>query len=124
MERGDVARWLQDYVEAWKSYDREAILALFADQVQYRYRPYDHPVIGSQAVADSWLSDADEEGSYDAAYQPIAVDGEYAVATGSSTYTHPDGSIRAIYDNCFVLRFDGEGRCLEFVEWYMKRPDA
>ena len=27
MERADVARWLGDYVEAWKSYDPEAIRA-------------------------------------------------------------------------------------------------
>jgi hypothetical protein len=26
------------------------------------------------------------------------------------------------YDNCFVMRFDSDGRCREFTEWYMKRP--
>ena len=27
-----------------------------------------------------------------------------------------------VYDNCFVMRFDGDGRCREFTEWFMKRP--
>lgn len=132
MDRGAVARWLRDYVEAWKSYDREAIVALFADEVHYRYHPYDQPIVGSQAVADSWLGEGDhpeasardEPGTYDAAYQPFAVEGNGAVAIGSSTYTNPDGSIRAIYDNCFLIRFDDNGRCVEFVEFFMERPGA
>jgi len=44
------------------------------------------------------------------------------VVTGSSTYTDPDGSLRTIFDNCFVIRFDSEGRCTEFTEWFMERP--
>jgi ketosteroid isomerase-like protein len=126
MERGDVDSWLRDYIEAWKSYDRDRILALFADDVECRYEPYSEPVRGAAAVADSWVAEdrVDEPGTYDAAYRAIAVDGEVAVATGSSTYFNPDGSIRAIYDNCFLMGFDAEGRCREFTEWYMKRPDA
>jgi hypothetical protein len=27
-----------------------------------------------------------------------------------------------IYDNCFVMRFDSEGRCREFTEYYVRRP--
>ena len=27
-----------------------------------------------------------------------------------------------VYDNCFVMAFDAEGRCREFTEWYVERP--
>jgi ketosteroid isomerase-like protein len=133
LERADVARWLSDYIEAWKSYDRDQIEALFSDDVKYRYHPYDEPVEGRRAVVESWLgegdhegaSERDEEGTYDASYEPVAVDGDVAVATGSSTYAkEPGGPIDEIYDNCFVMRFDGEGRCREFTEWFAKRPAA
>jgi hypothetical protein len=132
MERGDVARWLRDYIEAWKSYDRDAIVALFADEASYQYHPWDEPIIGSQVIADSWLGegtyadeegwDKDDPGSYDAAYVPYAVEGDRAVAIGSSTYTNPDGSIRTIYENCFLIRFGEDGRCTEFTEFFMERP--
>jgi len=133
LERADVARWLSDYIEAWKSYDRDQIEALFSDDVRYRYHPYDEPVEGRRAVVESWLgegdhegaSERDDEGTYDASYEPVAVDGDVAVATGSSTYAkEPGGSIDEIYDNCFVMRFDGQGRCREFTEWFAKRPAA
>ena len=131
MDRSDVARWLAAYVEAWKSYDRGQIEALFSEDVRYRYHPYDEPIAGRDAVVDSWLGEGDHEGAstrdelgtYDAFYEPVAVDGDVAVATGTSTYVvEPGGAIDAVYDNCFVVRFDDEGRCREFTEWYVKRP--
>jgi ketosteroid isomerase-like protein len=124
MERAEVARWLTDYVEAWRTYDRERIGALFAEQAAYRYHPYDEPIVGRNAIVESWFDEPDEPGSYDAAYEPVAIDGDLAVAAGSSTYTGPDGSIRAVYDNCFVMRFEADGLCREFTEWYIERPDA
>ncbi len=128
-----VTAWLDAYVAAWKSYDREQIGALFSDDVKYRFHPYDEPVQGREAVVESWLGEGehegapgrDDEGTYDASYRPVAVDGDVAVAIGTSTYTRgPGGPIDEVYDNCFVIRFDGDGRCREFTEWFMKRPGA
>jgi len=133
VDTATVAAWLDAYVAAWKSYDSEAIGALFTDDVKYRFHPYDDPVEGREAVVESWLGEGgregapgrDEEGTYNASYRPIAVDGDVAVASGSSTYTRgPGGPIDEIYDNCFVMRFDADGRCREFTEWFMKRPGA
>lgn len=125
-DRAHVDKWLDDYVDAWKSYDREQIAALFSDDVVYRYHPYDEPIRGREAVVESWRGEGDHEaassrdmeGTYDATYRAVAVDGDVAVATGASTYTDPE----AVYDNCFVLRFDAEGRCREFTEWFVERP--
>ena len=126
MERADVQRWLDDYIAAWKSYDRAAIAALFSEDVSYRYHPYDEPVRGRDAVVAAWLGEGDqgvastrdEPGTYDASYAPVAIDGDVAVAVGTSTYTSPE----ATYDNCYLMRFDGNARCSEFTEFFMKRP--
>jgi hypothetical protein len=131
MDRVDVDEWLDAYVAAWKSYNREEIAALFGADVVYRYHPYDEPVRGRDAVVSSWLgedepegaSTRDPEGTYDATYRVVALDGDVAVATGTSTYlTSPGGPIDKVFDNCFVMRFDAAGRCREFTEWYIQRP--
>ena len=123
--------WLEDYVAAWLSYDREQIGALFSDDVEYRYHPSDEPISGRDAVVAAWLgedpsgpgSTRDDPGTYEAAYQPVAVDGDVVVATGTSTYREaPGGPVVRVYDNCFVIRFDDAGRCREFTEYYLKRP--
>jgi ketosteroid isomerase-like protein len=128
--REDVDRWLADYVEAWMTYDRDKVEALFAEDISYRYHPADEPITGRDAVVESWLGDGDhadassrdEPGTYEAAYQAIAVDGDVAVATGTSSYREePVGPNVRVYDNCFVMRFDAEGRCSEFTEWFVLR---
>jgi ketosteroid isomerase-like protein len=130
MDKAAVDEWLRAYVAAWKSFDREGIGALFADDVRYRYHPYDEPVTGRAAVVASWLGEGENEGAstvdppgtFDVEYHAVAVDGDVAVATGSSRYHEtPGGPLKEVFDNCFVMRFDADGRCREFTEWYMKR---
>ncbi|MGA6946749.1 MAG: nuclear transport factor 2 family protein [Solirubrobacterales bacterium] len=133
MLREDVDRWLKDYVAAWKSYDRGQIEALFAEDISYRYQPEDDAIEGRAAVVESWLGEGDhadastrdEPGTYDAAYRAVAVDGQVAVATGMSSYREsPDGPVARVYDNCFVMQFDSEGRCREFTEWFIQRKKS
>jgi ketosteroid isomerase-like protein len=133
VDKTEVDRWLQACVEAWKAYDRDLIGELFAEDVKYRYHPYDDPLEGRDAVVRSWLGEAahagasarDEKGTYDAAYEAVAVDGDVAVATGSSSYlSGPGGPVQTVYDNCFVMGFDSAGRCREFTEWYIQRPGS
>ena len=133
MDRLDADRWLAAYIAAWKTYDQEQIAALFTHDVAYRYHAYDEPVRGRDEVVKSWLGEGehagvstrDPDGTYDATYRTIAVDGDVVVATGNSMYrATPEGPIDKVYDNCFVMRFDATGKCREFTEWYIQRPDA
>lgn len=132
MDKAVIDRWLAAYVQAWKTYDRDQIAALFAEDVSYRYHPYDDPVVGREAVVESWLGDGatvgsstrDEEGTYDATYRAIAVDGDVAIATGFSSYREePSGPVVKVFDNCFVMHFDSAGRCRDFTEWFIQRPN-
>ena len=132
MDADQVNGWLGDYVAAWKSYDPNEIAALFSENVEYRYHPYDEPIRGRDAVVESWVSGGglaegstrDEEGTYDATYETVAVDGDVAVAVGTSSYSaEPGGPTEHLFHNCFVMRFDAEGRCREFTEYFIERPN-
>ena len=122
MRGEDVSDWLGRYVAAWKSGERREIEALFGNDARYRYHSYDEPLVGQAAIADSWLDDPDEPGTFDASYECFAADGNAAVAIGTSTYFKADGDVDRVYDNVFVLCFETGGRCSEFTEWYVKRP--
>jgi ketosteroid isomerase-like protein len=124
MERHDVQRWLDEYVRAWETYDREAIGALFAEDAQYRYHPWDEPLVGRAAIIEDWLVEPDAPGSIRAHYEPYVVGGDHAVATGTSVYLEDGESVRATYFNCYLLRFDAEGRCNEFTEFFMEQPSG
>lgn len=131
MDQETAREWLDRYVEAWMSYDPGDIARLFSENVAYRYHPYDEPIRGRDAVVASWLGESaspdastrDAPGTYEAEYSPVAVDGDTVVATGTSRYRDvPGGPVVRAYENCFVMRFDGEGRCREFTEYYIRRP--
>ena len=119
MTRDDVQRWLDAYVEAWRTYDPAAIGDLFSVDVRYRYQPYLEPIVGRDALVADWVEDPDEA----ARYEPYAVDGDRAVAVGESRYFEGDGSLRTIFHNCWLLRFDADGRCAEFVEFWREVPE-
>ncbi len=87
--------WLDGYIAAWKSYDPVAIGALFSEGATYRYHPEDAPVVGRAAIVAEWLQDRDAAGTYDARYEPLAIDGDAHVAVGWSRYTEtPGGAVR------------------------------
>ena len=120
MDRATFQAWLDRYVEAWRSNDRDAILPLFTTDAEYRYHPWDEPLRGRDAIADDWLEAPDVPDSWSAEYHPFAIDGDVAVATGVSRYLTEDRStVDRTYHNVFLCRFDGEGRCREFTEFFM-----
>jgi SnoaL-like protein len=123
MTHDDVQRWLERYVAAWTTYDTEAIGDLFSDEASYRYQPYSDPVVGREAIVASWLKEVDEPGTFDAHYDAWAVEDDLATGIGESRYMDPDGSFRTLYHNVFLLRFDGHGKCTEFVEYFMELPE-
>ena len=123
MTHADVQRWLDRYIAAWSSYDPAAIGDLFGENAEYRYQPYSDPVVGREAIVKDWLENKDEPGSWSAHYDVWAFDGERASAIGESRYTNPDGSFKTLYHNHFAMRFDGHGRCVEFIEYFMELPE-
>ncbi len=122
-----VQHWLDDYREAWLSYDGAAIAALFSADVEYRYHPWDEPVRGRESIVQAWLapegsaSGRDEPGTYDGEYEPWLVAGDQAVAVGRSFYWTDAArtNLEQTFHNCWLLRFDLDGRCREFTEYYI-----
>jgi ketosteroid isomerase-like protein len=113
----DVQSWLDRYVAAWRSNDPGLIGALFTEDVVYRFRPYEDPVTGRDAVVAAWLESPDEPDSWTAGYRVWSVTDDRAATTGVTRYT--DGSV---FHNVFLLRFR-DGACCEYTEWFVS-PDA
>ncbi|HLA16185.1 MAG TPA: nuclear transport factor 2 family protein [Candidatus Limnocylindrales bacterium] len=129
MTRADVQRWLDRYVAAWKSYDAGEIADLFSSDAEYRYHPWDDPVSGREAIVADWIapdgnaSSRDAEGTYDAAYEAWAVDGDRAVAVGTSDYFTDASRTKRDrrYHNVYLLEFDADGRCRSFTECFIEQ---
>jgi len=123
LDKEGVAQWLAAYVRAWQSYEPDAIGALFSEDATYAWHPWDEePVRGRAAIVGAWLRDKDAPGTFQAEYEPLAIDGDVVVATGLTRYLGSSGAVEREYYNCFVMRFDEQGRCTSFTEWFMQTP--
>ena len=124
MDRQAFQNWLDRYVEAWKTYDEQKIADLFSDDVLYKYSPQDEGLKGRDAVVQSWLDEKDDPDTYDARYEVLAIDGDTHVANGWSRYFDgPGGNLRDEYFNVYVCKFDANGRCREFIEYWIQNRD-
>ncbi len=122
MDRTGFAHWLDRYVDAWRLNDPVAIGDLFSPDVRYAYDPFGEAVVGRNAVIESWRDDPDAPGSWAADYEVLATDGDTFVAHGRTRYLTDDRSaVDREFANVFVCRFDDDGRCREFTEYYMRR---
>ena len=120
LDRAAFQDWLDRYVAAWKSYDPTAIGALFSTGATYRYHPEDEPLTGREAIVADWLDGQDPAGTYDAQYEPLAIDGEAHVARGWSRYFGADGEMRDEYWNIYLVHFDDAGQATSFTEWWIQ----
>ena len=123
MTRDDVQRWLDAYVDAWRTYDREAIGALFAEDARYAYQPYREPVVGRDAIVADWLDDPDAAGIMGGAIRAVCRRWRPRRGRRREPLPRDDGSLRTIFYNVWLLRFDGDGRCAEFVEYWRELPE-
>ncbi|HEY7793973.1 MAG TPA: nuclear transport factor 2 family protein [Gaiellaceae bacterium] len=114
-------RWLERYAVAWRSNDAETIGALFTDDAVYRWHPYDEGdavARGREAIVHAWLEEPDDPGSWEFTAEPLAITDGLGVARAVTTYTE-DG---IAYHNIFLVRLEDDGRCSDFVEYFMKAP--
>jgi ketosteroid isomerase-like protein len=122
-------RWLDAYSHAWLTYDLDEIGALFTDDAEYRWHPWDEGdtvARGRSQIVAAWLANRDRAGTYRGSYSPLLVHDDLAIAVGVSFY-YTDATQRTLdraYHNLWILRFTDEGQCHSFTEWYMPAPSA
>ncbi len=122
MDLASVQRWLDAYVAAWRSNEPKDIQPLFADDAVYYPTPYEQPLRGPEAIATAWIAEPDPPDSWTADYRAIAANGDLGVGEGVTRYQPRAGKPEREFANVFVLRFDEQGRCREYMEWWVKRP--
>jgi ketosteroid isomerase-like protein len=122
-----VQAWLDAYEHAWQTYDKAEVEALFTEDAAYRYHPADEPEVGRELIVSGWLNpggnaaDRDAPGTYEGKYEAYAVDGNRAVAIGTSTYwtDATRSTVARVYYNNWLLEFGPDGRCSSFTEYWI-----
>jgi ketosteroid isomerase-like protein len=116
LDRAAFQAWLDQYIAAWRANDPTQVGDLFAEDAVYRHRPTDPGVRGRAAIVADW--EPEDPAGWEAKYSVLAIDGDVHVASGETRYRTGDGEPDQRYANIFVCRFDADGRCTDFTEWW------
>jgi uncharacterized protein (TIGR02246 family) len=109
--------WVDRYVHAWNTNDPEEVAALFTEGARYLTEPYAAPWEGRDAIVTGWLQSKDEPGDTEFEYSVLVATDEIGIVKGDTRYKTSGRN----YSNLWEIRLDGEGRCSEFVEWWMEK---
>jgi len=112
MDRDQVMRWVDGYVDAWRNEDVGGVERLFTEDAQYRTSPYEEAKVGHDAIKTFWLADAGEV--FTAVAEPFAVEGQQAAVRVEVRYGEP---VHQEYRDLWLLKFANDGRVRDFEEW-------
>ena len=122
LTRDQFAAWLDRYIAAWRSGDAADVGDLFSEDVTYSQNGGQTSLEGRDAVVTDWLEGPyAPAASWEASYEPLAIEEQVHVAVGSTRYLRESG-VHEDFSNIFVCRFDDQGRCCDLLEWWMLAP--
>ena len=119
MTHDDANRWLQAYVEAWRTYEPDAIGALFTADARVPLPPVGRS--RSRAATPSSPTGWPTRTSPAPGRRATRRGRSRASAswpTGTSRYDEAAGKRK--YHNVFLIELDADGRCRAFTEVYAK----
>jgi SnoaL-like domain len=114
---GRLAAWLERYLEAWTTNDPATIGSLFTDDAVYRPTPFSDGWVGRAAIVTGWLDRQDEPGDWTFRHEVLCDAPTRGVVRGWTSYPR----LSAEYSNVWLVELAADGRCREFVEWWVER---
>ena len=115
MDRAALTRWIELYVELWRTAGTDRLSELFTDDATYSAGPFEPTRRGLAAIAELW--DGERE-SPDEAFrittEIVAVDGDTGIARIEVWYDDPPPRH---YKDLWIVHLDASGRCTHFEEW-------
>ncbi len=117
IDRSMVAAWVDSYVRAWNSNDAADIVPLFSDNARYYHSPFAQAWTGREAIVRNWLARQDAPGSTTFRYEVLATTEHTGIVRAWTEYVERGQE----FSNIWLIRFDADGLCEEFTEWWMQR---
>jgi ketosteroid isomerase-like protein len=111
-----VRQWIEDYGDAWRRGDADAVSALFAEGAVYRSSPFRPPTVGGAAIRDYWSNATSTQKDLALRFGEPVVDGNRVAVEWWATMT--DGGEDVTLPGCLLLRFGTDGRCEELREYW------
>lgn len=116
IDRKTVNDWMEELRAAWEGRDVQRALALFKTTDVYYERPF-KPGTTQEEIHGYWkdiVNLVDIRLSFDV----IAIDGDTACVQWDNWFKAATGKPEQHLNGIFLIRYDGDGNCREFRQWW------
>lgn len=115
---------LAAYGEAWRTFDGDAWVALFAEHAEYHEDPFGAPLVGHNAIRAYLLEAATSQRDVDFTVERHWVSGETVLAAWHAAWTASEGGGRERIAGFLIAELAPDGRIETFREWTTHAPGS
>jgi ketosteroid isomerase-like protein len=118
---GDGQDLLTRFKQAWERRDPDAAVALFRADAEYRFDPFEPPLVGANAIRAYWNEAAATQVHVDFDAERVWVVGTTVLASWHAAFTRHASGERVRYRGFMTLELDEAGLVSRFREWSLGR---
>ncbi len=111
-------KWLENYREAWESHDPGFAAALFTEDSEYYWTPFENPKRGRDEIARAWEQETSRQQDIHFEYTVLAVNGPVGIAHWHTSFIRMATGKHVELDGIIMAEFDENNKCSIFREWW------
>ncbi len=115
MTHNDVEKWVDRYVDAWRSSGTSKLASIFSSKINYSVSPWKSALKGLTELERFWgQARSGPEEAFRLQSEVVAVESKTAVVRVEVEYAHDTLSH---WRSLWIMTFDENGLCSHFEEW-------
>ena len=120
MTAATMSNWIAALGKAWEARDAETFSALFTDEADYYWTPFEAPKRGRREIAGAFTDAVSTQRGIRFGFELLDANAEYGLAHWWCAYERETTGAAVQIDGIMQVWLDRDGRCVEFREWWHK----
>ncbi len=115
---------VEAYARAWETFDGDAWVALFSEDVEYHEDPFEPPLVGHNAVRAYLLSAAEAQEQLEVTVERHWAVGTTVLASWHASFVRRPTRARVRVAGIMTFEIDDASRIQRFREWWHRRETS
>jgi len=118
---GDGQDLLARLKAAWERRDPDLAVAVFSEDAEYRFDPFEPPLVGHNAIREYWNEAAATQANVEFDAERVWVVARTVLSSWHAAFTRRATAERVRYHGFMTLELDDDGLVTRFKEWAIAR---
>jgi len=117
-----VEKWMDALKRCWEQKEYSVLEDVLADKLMYYESPFGPPLKSKAQVISQWKTDLPKQKNITFNYDIVKTWGNQGLVHWEATFTRVPTSENVGLDGVFLIKFDSEGKCIFFKQWWVVKP--